>query len=129
MVEKSVRTPSRKAGRFAVRAAVVASLAIIAFSPWWPLVALASMVSGVGFSMFHNTLQAHASEMAPRMRGIGMSLFAGTLFTGQSIGVVLSSQLSEAVGMGPMIALGGCSMMLLALSFPCLMRRAPARSD
>ena len=110
-------------------ALVVASLAIIAFSPWWPLVALASMVSGVGFSMFHNTLQAHASEMAPRMRGIGMSLFAGTLFTGQSIGVVLSSQLSEAVGMGPMIALGGCSMMLLALSFPSLMRRAPARSD
>jgi predicted MFS family arabinose efflux permease len=108
---------------------VVVSLAVIAFSPWWPLVALASLTSGIGFSMFHNTLQAHASEMAPRMRGIAMSMFAGTLFTGQSIGVVLSSQLSETVGMGSMIALGGCSMMLLALSFPSLMRHAPARAE
>jgi YNFM family putative membrane transporter len=80
----------------------------------------------VGFSMFHNTLQAHASEMAPSMRGIGMSLFAGTLFTGQSIGVVITSSLSDSLGMGTLIALGGCSMLLLALSFPSLMRHAPA---
>ena len=105
---------------------VVVSLATIAFSPWWPAVALASLASGVGFSMFHNTLQAHASEMAPGMRGIGMSLFAGTLFTGQSIGVVITSSLSASLGMDTLIALGGCSMMLLALCFPTLMRRAPA---
>ena len=105
---------------------VVLSLATIAYSPWWQAVALASLLSGVGFSMFHNTLQAHASEMAPSMRGIGMSLFAGTLFTGQSIGVVITSSLSDSVGLGPLIALGGCSMLLLALSFPSLMRHAPA---
>ena len=107
---------------------VVVSLATIAFSPWWPAVALASLVSGIGFSMFHNTLQAHASEMAPGMRGIGMSLFAGTLFTGQSIGVVITSSLSDTLGMGVLIALGGCSMLLLALSFPTLMRHAPAHT-
>jgi predicted MFS family arabinose efflux permease len=105
---------------------VVMSLATIAFCPWWPAVALASLVSGVGFSMFHNTLQAHASEMAPGMRGIGMSLFAGTLFTGQSIGVVITSTLSGSLGMGVLIALGGCSMLTLALLFPTLMRHAPA---
>lgn len=105
---------------------VVVSLATIAFSPWWPAVAVASLLSGVGFSMFHNTLQAHASEMAPSMRGIGMSLFAGTLFTGQSIGVVVTSSLSDVIGMGPIIALGGCTMMLLAMTFPSLMRRAPS---
>ena len=76
--------------------------------------------------MFHNTLQAHASEMAPRMRGIGMSLFAGTLFAGQSIGVLVASRLTSAIGMGPIIALGGCSMLLLAFSFPPLMQGAPA---
>jgi predicted MFS family arabinose efflux permease len=108
---------------------VVVSLATIAYSPWWPLVALASLLSGLGFSMFHNTLQAHASEMAPRMRGIGMSLFAGTLFTGQSIGVVVASSLSASLGMGAVIALGGCSMLMLALAFPTLMRHAPARAD
>jgi YNFM family putative membrane transporter len=107
---------------------VVVSLATIAFSPWWPAVALASLLSGIGFSMFHNTLQAHASEMAPGMRGIGMSLFAGTLFTGQSIGVVITSSFSDALGMGMLIALGGCSMLLLALFFPSLMRHAPANT-
>jgi predicted MFS family arabinose efflux permease len=108
---------------------VVASLATIAFSPWWPLVALASLLSGLGFSMFHNTLQAHASEMAPRMRGIAMSLFAGTLFTGQSIGVVVSSSLSSWLGMGVVIAASGGCMLVLALSFPVLMRSAPAQPD
>jgi YNFM family putative membrane transporter len=107
-------------------ALVVVSLATIAFSTWWPAVALASLASGIGFSMFHNTLQAHASEMAPGMRGIGMSLFAGTLFTGQSLGVVITSGLSATLGMGTLIALGGCSMLLLALLFPTLMRHAPA---
>jgi YNFM family putative membrane transporter len=108
---------------------VVLCLATIAFSPWWPAVAVASLLSGLGFSMFHNTLQAHASEMAPRMRGIAMSLFAGTLFTGQSIGVVVASRLSESLGMGTIIALSGCAMMMLAQSFPTLMRHAPARLD
>ena len=107
---------------------VVASLATIAFSPWWPAVAVASLLSGLGFSMFHNSLQAHASEMAPRTRGVAMSMFAGTLFAGQSIGVVVASSLSETLGMAPIIALGGCSMMLLALTFPVLMRTAPART-
>ena len=107
---------------------VVVSLSTIAYSPWWLAVAIGSLVSGVGFSMFHNTLQAHASEMAPGMRGIGMSLFAGTLFTGQSIGVVVTSTLSESLGMAPIIALGGASMMLLALAFPSLMRQAPSRT-
>jgi MFS transporter, YNFM family, putative membrane transport protein len=109
-------------------ALVVMSLTTIAFSPWWPAVALASLVSGIGFCMFHNTLQAHASEMAPGMRGIGMSLFAGTLFTGQSIGVVITTSLSDSVGMGMLIALGSCSTLTLALLFPTLMRHAPARS-
>ena len=108
---------------------VLVSFGTLAFTPWWGLAALASTLAGVGFSMFHNTLQAHASEMAPRMRGIGMSLFAGTLFAGQSIGVLVASRLTSAIGMGPIIALGGCSMLLLAFSFPPLMQGAPAVAE
>jgi YNFM family putative membrane transporter len=110
-------------------ALVVLSFSTIAFTGWWALAALASVLSGIGFSMFHNTLQAHASEMAPQMRGIGMSLFAGTLFAGQSIGVLIASSLIDAVGMGLIIALGGCAMLILALAFPVLMRSAPAATD
>lgn len=108
---------------------VVLSFGTIAFTSGWSLAALASVLSGIGFSMFHNTLQAHASEMAPRMRGIGMSLFAGTLFAGQSMGVLVASSLIDAVGMATIIALGGCSMLVLALAFPVLMRGAPAATD
>ena len=108
---------------------VVLSFGTLAFTTWWQLAALASVLSGIGFSMFHNTLQAHASEMAPRMRGVGMSLFAGTLFAGQSIGVLVASSLIDAIGMDRIIALGGCSMLILALAFPVLMRGAPATTD
>lgn len=108
---------------------VVSSLGTIAYSPWWPVVALASLLSGLGFSMFHNTLQAHASEMAPHTRGVAMSMFAGTLFAGQSLGVVVASSLSEVVDMATIITLGGCSMLVLALTFPVLMRTAPASHE
>jgi predicted MFS family arabinose efflux permease len=108
---------------------VVVSFATLAFTARWELAALASTLSGMGFSMFHNTLQAHASEMAPRTRGVGMSMFAGTLFAGQSTGVLVATHLIPSIGMGPIIALGGGAMLLLASGFPVLMRGAPTESD
>ena len=56
------------------------------------------MLLGVGLYMLHNTLQLHATQMAPESRGAAVALFAFFLFTGQSTGVWLASNAVDSVG-------------------------------
>lgn len=90
------------------------SFLVIAFCPWWQLALPACFIAGFGFAMFHNTMQAKATQMLPSARGTGVTLFAGFLFLGQSLGVlVLAALISQfdsrlvvgAVGVG-VVALG-----------------------
>jgi predicted MFS family arabinose efflux permease len=53
---------------------------------------LACLMTGLGFYMLHNTLQVQATQMAPAARGTAVTLFACSLFFGQSIGVLLMAQ-------------------------------------
>jgi hypothetical protein len=62
--------------------------------------------------MFHNTMQAHATQMVPTARGTGVTLFAGFLFLGQSLGVLMLANLlthfssSFVIGCAAVVALG-----------------------
>ena len=69
------------------------SFVVIAFSPWWPLAIPACFAAGFSFAMFHNTMQAKATQMVPTARGTGVTLFAGFLFFGQSLGVLVMASL------------------------------------
>jgi len=53
---------------------------------------LACTLTGLGFYMVHNTLQVQATQMAPAARGTAVTLFASSLFFGQSTGVLLMAQ-------------------------------------
>ena len=53
---------------------------------------LACTMTGLGFYMMHNTLQVQATQMAPAARGTAVTLFASSLFWGQSTGVLLMAQ-------------------------------------
>ena len=66
---------------------------VIAFSPWWQLAMPSCFLAGFGFAMFHNTMQAKATQLVPTARGTGVTLFAGFLFFGQSLGVVILAKL------------------------------------
>jgi predicted MFS family arabinose efflux permease len=59
-------------------------------APWLGM--LACLMSGLGFYMLHNTLQVQATQMAPAARGTAMTLFASSLYFGQSTGVLLMAQ-------------------------------------
>jgi predicted MFS family arabinose efflux permease len=56
---------------------------------------LACLVAGFGFYMLHNTLQVQATQMAPAARGTAVTLFACSLFFGQSTGVLLMAQMVD----------------------------------
>ena len=99
---------------------------VMAFTPHWAPTLPASFLAGFGFFMFHNTMQANATQMAPQARGTAVSLFSSSLFLGQSIGVVLAASLIERVGSGMVIALGGGVMALEGAYFAWALRRREA---
>jgi predicted MFS family arabinose efflux permease len=83
-----------------------------------PGYALPCMVAlGSGLYMMHNTLQVHATQMAPEARGGALALFACSLFTGQSAGVWLASHAVDAAGARPVFVAAAVGLSLLALDF------------
>jgi predicted MFS family arabinose efflux permease len=68
-----------------------ATFATFAAMPHWAFALPACLVGGFAFYMLHNTLQTHATQMAPRARGTAVSLFACALFLGQSAGIAAAA--------------------------------------
>ena len=99
------------------------SALVVGFTPYWPLTVPASLLGGFGFFMFHNTMQTNATQMAPGARGTAVSLFASSLFLGQSVGVSLAAGLAERLGSGLVIALGGGLLAIVGLFFAQALRR------
>lgn len=95
-------------------AASLIGLAAAPAAPW----ALPCMVAlGAGVYMLHNTLQVHATQMAPETRGGALALFACSLFTGQSAGVWLASHVVDAAGARPVFIVAALGLFALALDF------------
>ena len=96
---------------------------VVAFSPVWPPIVPASLLAGFGFFMFHNTMQANATQMAPGARGTAVSLFSAFLFMGQSAGALLAASLIAWIGSRTVVTLGGVMMIVLGLWFGAALRR------
>ncbi len=73
-------------------------------------------LAGLGFYMLHNTLQVHATQMAPEHRGTAVSLFAAALFLGQSAGVALAAAAQNRGRLDAFFALAGGVVLLLGLT-------------
>ena len=106
---------------------VGASALVLAYTPHWGPALPASLLAGFGFFMFHNTMQANATQMAPQARGTAVSMFASFLFLGQSIGVVLAASLIDQIGSSAVIALGGGIMAAEGIYFAWALRRRTQR--
>ena len=86
-------------------------------------VALFFMVAGFGFYMLHNTLQAQATELAPRARGSTFALFSAGMFLGQGIGPVFAGVTSKLVGFSALFLLVGVLVAALGLVAAQLLKR------
>lgn len=92
--------------------------ALVVQAPHWAGVALLMLIAGFAFYMVHNNLQFHATELAPRARASGVSMFAFAFFAGQGAGPVLFALVAQAMGIGAglwlvaigMLGLGWCAV-------------------
>ncbi|MGJ7544258.1 MFS transporter [Variovorax sp. LT1R16] len=94
-------------------ACLAAAFITAAIAPHWPWTIPACFLAGLGFYALHNTLQVHATQMAPAFRGTAVSLFACVLFIGQSMGVALASSLSRRIPLATVIAIAGFGLGML----------------
>ena len=96
---------------------MAAALWALAWAPAWAWAMPACALMGLGFYMMHNTLQTHATQMAPERRGSAVAAFAACFFLGQSVGVGLAGLLVGAVGTGAVLAAGGVGLLAAAWNF------------
>lgn len=92
-------------------------LVVIPLVPNGWLVAPAVLVIGVGFYLFHNTLQTNATQMAPDRRGAAVALFASVFFLGQALGVWLVAHAIPALGYAPPFYAAALGLVILGLWF------------
>jgi predicted MFS family arabinose efflux permease len=84
-------------------------------APGWAVPCVVAL--GAGIYMMHDTLQVHATQMAPATRGAALAIFACSLFTGQSLGVWLASRAVDAGGARFVFVASAIGLLLLALDF------------
>jgi predicted MFS family arabinose efflux permease len=88
------------------------------------------LLAGLGFYMIHNTLQTQATQMAPTQRGTAVSLFACSLFLGQSAGMGMASWLVDRSSIPAVLAGYGLGLACVGLVVGRMVApaAAPARS-
>jgi len=95
--------------------ALCAGFLFFAYAPALEWTPVGCALAGFGFYSLHNTLQTNATQMAPHVRGVAMSLFACFLFLGQSIGVMAAAWTADHLTDTLIFACAGIGLLALSL--------------
>lgn len=114
--------------RMVVHGGIVIGIGFLAWAamPQAWIAAPVALAVGFGAYLLHNTLQTHATQMAPSMRGTAMALFAFCLFLGQAIGVSLAGSTFDAWGPLPLLLVPALALPLTGWVFGAAIRRRNA---
>jgi predicted MFS family arabinose efflux permease len=96
---------------------------LLSVQPVWWTAPLATSGIGLGFYMFHNTLQTNATQMVPQARATAVALFAASLYIGQTVGVAIAAFIVDAYSARPIFAVAAIGLLLLTLWFARGLRR------
>lgn len=105
---------------------MAAALAGLWLLPHWSAAAPLAVLLGFGTYLYHNTLQTHATQMAPQARGSAVSLFSFSLFTGQSLGVVAFGGLVDLQAYAALLLLPAAALAAIGIGFALSLRRHAA---
>lgn len=98
----------------------------LAFAHHWAMALPAAAIAGLGFYTLHGTMQTHATQMAPAVRGTAVGLFAAALFLGISVGVAAASPVLDRAGYRPVFLACSLGLALVGASFAVSLRRRAA---
>jgi predicted MFS family arabinose efflux permease len=103
---------------------------MLALGSHWGWGALAALLAGLGFYQLHNTLQTHATQMAPAARGMAVSIFASCFFLAQAIGVSIAAVIVDRFGAPWLFACSALVLPLVGWNFSARLRHwAAARQS
>jgi predicted MFS family arabinose efflux permease len=105
----------------------LAWLLLAAIGHWAPALP-ACLLGGLGFYMLHGTMQTHATQMVPTLRGTSVSLFAMAMFVGIASGVAVASAVVDRIGYRPLFVTCGIALAAIGAAFAFSLRehRMPA---
>ena len=89
----------------------------------WTLAIACTVVLGVAFYLVHNTVQTHATEIAPDARGSAVALYASAWAAGQALGVAAMGVAVAFFGYAPAIVVFGLGFGLLGIWLSFNLRR------
>lgn len=99
------------------------AFATIALASSWIWSMPVCLIAGFGFYALHNTLQTHATQMAPAARGTAVALFACILFLGQSLGILLSAWVVDRFPASTVFVASSLVLLVLGWLFAALIAR------
>lgn len=99
--------------------------ALLVAGPHWVWSLPACMLSGFGFYMLHNTLQANATQMVPHARGTAVALFACSLFLGQSAGIGAAASFIDSLGLRAILGTCMAALPVLGMAFGLALAKKP----
>ena len=97
------------------RSLIAVGMCLLALADWPVLAVLGCTLSGLGFYMMHNTLQMQATQMAPQAQSMAITLFACTLFFGQTVGVSLMARCLDASGLAEALLVAAAGIVVLCM--------------
>ncbi len=107
---------------------IAAAYVVLALQSMWWLAPIAVTAIGLGFYMFHNTLQTKATQMTPEARGTAVAFFTSALYFGQTAGVAAGALVIDRLGATPLFLGAAVAFPALAIWFAHELRRAQPQS-
>lgn len=103
----------------------IAALGLLGIALWpdWRADILFYSVTGFGFFMLHNSVQAEVSELAPAARSTAYSLHAFSFFLGQAIAPLAFGPMHNTIGAGPTLEIMATILTIGAVTSSRLLRR------
>ena len=106
---------------------ITAAYVLLAVESAWWFAPIAVTMIGLGFYMFHNTLQTNATQMTPQARGTAVGIFSSALYMGQTAGVAVGALVIDRFGAGPIFLGTAAGFPVLAVWFAYELRRSQRR--
>ena len=96
---------------------------LIPFFSHFIIITILIFFAGVGFYMFHNTIQVNSSEMYPSSRGASLGIHAFFVFIGQSLGIYFFSKVFNLLDYSIGFCFSAITILMLGFYFSNQLRR------